>query len=161
MKHTLVLRLLVSAGVALVGVFAVLAVLLAWFDRPEAVEQAMAPELLSGVEVIDLDRDPRLRELIEKEGLLIAESQRKPEPAPKLDLPERMVQGFVQLEFVVDEQGLVTDAKVIGAVPKGYYEAEALALIGRKVYMPEYRDGEPVRSTRTEIVEFRVPARRP
>lgn len=160
MRRELLARLAVSAAVAAVGVFVVLAALLAWFDQPETVEQAMAPELLRGVEIIDLDKDPRLKELLDREGLVVAESQKRPEPPPKVELPERMVQGFVQLEFTVDEEGLVRDARVIGAVPKGYYEAEAIALIGRKVYMPAYEGGEPVPSKRTEIVEFKVPARR-
>lgn len=157
---TRALRFLVSAGVALVGVFAVLAAVLSYFREPPRVEQAMAEELLTGVEVIDLDKDPRLKELLAREGMVVAESQKKPEPPPKVELPERMVQGFVQLEFTVDEEGIVKDARVIGAVPKGYYEAEALAAIGRKVYMPEYRDGEPVASQRTEVIQFEVPAKR-
>jgi hypothetical protein len=148
-----------SALLAFALVVTVLAILLRWFYEPRSPEQAMAEDLLQGVEVLDLEQNPRLREAVERAGMDVGKLEKR-EPPPKPALPERMVKGFVQLEFTVDEEGVVKDARVIGAVPKGYYEAEALAQIGRKVYMPTYQDGEPVASKRTEIVQFELPAKR-
>lgn len=78
----------------------------------------------------------------------------EPEPPPPVvrDL-ER--DGFVQVQFDVTPQGRAANAKVVGAMPAGYYEDQAVARIERQRYLPERVDGQPVTSVRTEIVEFK------
>ncbi|MEM6640226.1 MAG: TonB family protein, partial [Pseudomonadota bacterium] len=67
--------------------------------------------------------------------------------------PER--DGFVQVRFEVTPQGRAESLSVVGAMPAGYFEDEAIAQIQRKRFVPDRVEGEAVRSVRTEIVEFK------
>lgn len=154
------LRFAGSTAIALLLVFAVLAAVLRWAGAPQSPEQAMAEDLLQGIEVLDLESNPRLKAAVAQAGVDVGKLEQQPAPPPAFELPERTVKGFVQLEVTVDEQGVVKDARVIGSVPAGYYEEQALRQIGRKVYMPVYEDGEAVESKRTEVVQFEMPAKR-
>ncbi|MEO1574927.1 MAG: TonB family protein [Pseudomonadota bacterium] len=83
---------------------------------------------------------------------------RTPEPPPPEPPPyerERERDGFVQVQFAVTPGGRAEDATVVGAMPAGYFEDQALAQINRRRFVPDRVDGEAVRSVRTEIVEFK------
>ncbi|MFK8014162.1 MAG: TonB family protein [Gammaproteobacteria bacterium] len=78
----------------------------------------------------------------------------EPEPPP----PARAIEerdGFVQLEFVVTPKGRASDVRVVGAMPSGYFEEQAIKRIERLRFLPEKVDGVAVESTRTQIVEFK------
>jgi TonB family protein len=82
--------------------------------------------------------------------------------APKLpplkDIPaveiQREVQGFVQLEVIVDASGGVSDIRVLGAAPAGVYEQQAMDQVLKRRYAPAAAGHERI----LEIVQFRVPA---
>lgn len=51
------------------------------------------------------------------------------------------IEGWVDIELVVDTAGRPKDLTVIGAEPTGHFEEAALAAIGRSRYPPFERDG--------------------
>ncbi len=110
-----------------------------WFDdKPSTERRTHVVELLSG-----LDR-ARLKDEL---GL----DQRRARPAPAAPKPvilPRQVSGFVQLEVEVGPQGKVLDARILGAVPEGYYEQQALEEVRARRYEPaplgSYRQAEVI-----------------
>ncbi len=57
---------------------------------------------------------------------------------------ERGIAGVVILGFDVDAAGMVVNAKVIAAKPKGIFNDEALKAVNRFRYAPDYVDGQIV-----------------
>ena len=105
------------------------------------------------VELISIgDREDVAELLAERER----ELARDREPPPLPELPPRIVSGFVQLEYDVDEAGRVTAVRVLAAVPRGIYEEQAIADIQRRLFTPDFVDGVAVASTRSDVVEFSV-----
>lgn len=119
-----------------------------WFDEKTSLEPgAHLVELLSGVDRIRL-----------KDELGLDQRKARPiPPAPKPVLLPRQVSGFVQLEVEVGTRGEVLDARVVGAVPEGYYEEEALELVRGQRYEPS-----PLGSYRqAEVVPFNITVEAP
>ena len=81
----------------------------------------------------------------------------KPEPPPPPPAYEALRErdGFVQVQFEVTPNGRARDVTVVGAMPAGYFEDQAMAQIERRRFVPERVDGEAISSVRTEIVEFK------
>lgn len=150
----LMVRLIVSAVVAIVfvGTLATVGVRVFYEDRDDDVILHHSVKLLTGLERIEMGRrlgedwDPNRRRLP------------APIDAPPPLLAPRSVSGFVQLEFEVDPQGRVTEVDIVGATPQGYFEEQARALVESRIYAPNYENGRPVASKRTELVDFTVPA---
>ncbi|MFK7887371.1 MAG: TonB family protein [Gammaproteobacteria bacterium] len=139
------LRIGVSLCVAviLVGAFALFGIN-SYFEQPPVnqvaafrVETATAEELAAA------------RRITEPE-------QAKPEPPPPPPVDRDLERdGFVQVQFEVTPEGRAANAEVVGAMPAGYFESEAVSRIERKRFVPERIDGQAVSSIRTEIVEFK------
>jgi len=55
------------------------------------------------------------------------------------------VQGRVVLQLLIDENGVVTDAKVVEAEPDGFLEAPALAAVRDARFRPGSKDGRVVK----------------
>ena len=73
---------------------------------------------------------------------------------PPLVIPQRTQSGFVQVEYVVDANGRVIEAEVVGAAPVGVYEDKALEIVRSRRYQPKPDGGGTDR--RTEMVDFTV-----
>lgn len=124
-----------------------------WFD-----DQTASPRRTHAVDLLnDLER-VRIRDEL---GL---DQRRKPEERPPpepLRLP-RQVSGFVQLEVEVGTRGEVVSAQVLGAVPEGYYEEQALEAVRTRRYDPSplgtYRQPEVIPFT-VSVDESQDPAR--
>ena len=130
------------------------------FDPPQRIEDAIYERLTRDVAVVDLGADPALRQAYE-ESLHPQAATRvaaEPPPKPRMALPPREVRGFVQLEVTLDERGRVVDARVVGAVPPGRYEAQALADVRARSYPPIMVDGKAVPGKFAEVVNFQVAA---
>ena len=147
-----VLQMLISAGLATVVVL-VLMVTALWafgvFDRDDEEETwwAHPVELLSQTDRLDIARllgEPERRRLPEMPPM------REIEP---MEVPEREVSGFVQLEVEVDPDGRVQRAAVVDAMPRGVYEEQALRQVEQRRYPPREGGGFYV-----EVVPFRVSA---
>jgi len=52
------------------------------------------------------------------------------------------IDGWVDLQFLVDTDGAVTDVKVVGAQPVGIFEQVALDAVHRWRYLPQMHDGK-------------------
>jgi TonB family protein len=134
-------------------VVATLMTLVLWgfglLDRPEDELEAHPVELLSQSDRVDIGQ------------LVGADRPRPPEPPPRaiepLEIPERQVTGFVQVEVETDAEGRITRAEVVNALPAGFYEAQALQQVRQRRYPPREGGGRYV-----EVVPFRVsPQARP
>ncbi len=149
----------VMVGVTL-GVFVTIALVMMLFNPPQRIEDAVYEHLTGDVGVVDLDADPALRAAYE-ESLHPKVAHRvaaEPPPKPRNIVPPREVRGFVQLEVTLDARGQVVDARVVGAVPPGRYEQQALADVRARSYPPIVVDGKPVAGRFTEVVNFQVVA---
>lgn len=143
------LRFLVSAGIASVIVLTLMVGVL-WgfglFDKAEEVYYAHPVEILSQTDRVDV-----------AELVGAGERRAPPPPAPRdiepMEVPERQVTGFVQLEVEVDGDGRVRHAEVVNALPGGLYEEQALRQVRARRYPP--RDGG---GTYIEVVPFRLAA---
>ncbi len=81
---------------------------------------------------------------------------------PPVEIAPRTINGFVQVAFTVRPDGTVTDARVFGAVPAGYYEEQALEYVRSRRWEPGVGpDGEATERRANQIIEFTVPADAP
>ncbi len=152
----------VAFGVTL-AVFVIIAVVMQLFDPPQRIEDAVYEHMTGDIGVVDLDADPALRQAYE-ESLHPNAAQRvaaEPPPKPRVVAPPREVRGFVQLEVTLDERGRVVDARVVGAVPAGRYEKQALADVRARSYPPIMVGGKAVPGKFAEVVNFQVAAEPP
>jgi TonB family protein len=112
----------------------------------------------------DGPRSQRVELLSESARLDLAElfgETRKPErprlpelaDIPPLALPKRPQSGFVQIEVVVDGQGRVAEAEVVGATHEGVFEEQALAIVKARRYQPRPEVGV---DRRVEIVDYTI-----
>jgi TonB family protein len=150
-KDKVLLRFLVSAigGVAVaVGMLIVGIAISGAFDA----EPAPLPELEEVELISTVDRVDVAELLAERE----AEQVRNAEPPPPPEFPPRLISGFVQLEYEVDETGHVTSVRVLAAVPRGVYEEQAVAEIQGRLFTPTLEDGVAVASSRSDVIEFSV-----
>ena len=69
------------------------------------------------------------------------------------------VQGTVEIEFVVDEKGRVTDPTVVKSVP-GLDEA-ALECVKKWKFKPAQKQGKPTKARALAPVTFRITDRKP
>ena len=144
------LRFTLSVGIAAVIVFVLLVVSLWAFGAYERVAEgprSQRIDLLSESERLDLaemlgeDTGPQRPKLPELKDI------------PPLVLPSRPQTGFVQVEVVVDAQGRVAEAEIVGSTHEGVFEEQALAIVRARQYTPRPDGGA---DRRTEIVDFTV-----
>ncbi|MBN1625311.1 MAG: TonB family protein [Deltaproteobacteria bacterium] len=64
------------------------------------------------------------------------------------------VEGTVALKFVVTKEGKATKAKIVKAVPPGYFEEAAIETIKQYEFKPATRNGKPVDTTVSMQIEF-------
>lgn len=147
-------RFLAAGVIASVTIVTVVGLGIRYYDQPE--DDPLPPEF-EWVDVVDLADNPALAEAIRREREKNGVPENEPPPPPVL--PERMVTGFVHLEYTVNPDGTVSNVRVVGAAPSGVYEERAVAEVSRSMHAPAYNDdGEAVARRTTEIVEFSVPA---
>jgi protein TonB len=90
---------------------------------PEAAPEAEAPSVLSAA---------RLQTL------------RRVDPEFPPSAAQRMISGWVEMEFTVATDGSVKDVIVTESEPRRTFDAAALAAMRRYRYEPVMRDGQPV-----------------
>jgi TonB family protein len=138
------LALSLCGALVFVGAFAVFAIN-AYFEAPP-INQVVAFEVATATaaELAAVRRQER-------------PSPPEPPPSPTLEVLEPK-DGFVQVEFEVTPQGRAVNARIVGAVPAGYYEKQALRRIQSARYVPDRIDGRAVSTVRSQIVEFTYPS---
>ncbi|MET0065161.1 MAG: energy transducer TonB [Candidatus Thiodiazotropha sp.] len=84
------------------------------------------------------------------------------EPVPRMRFPPRYPQralmrrleGKVILEFTINPDGSVSDARVVEAHPPGYFEQSALRAIARWQFHPRIVAGNPVSRTARQTISY-------
>jgi len=66
------------------------------------------------------------------------------------------IEGWVKLEFTVNQDGTVSDVKVLGAKPRRMFDRAAVKSILRWKFKPRIVSGKAVASRATQIIEFRL-----
>lgn len=68
----------------------------------------------------------------------------------------RRIQGYVDVEFVVDKEGRVRNATVVGANPPGIFDRAALNSIAHWRFEPKHQDGQAVDVIARQRIEFEL-----
>jgi TonB family protein len=68
----------------------------------------------------------------------------------------RHIDGWVDLQFLVNTDGAVTDVKVVGAQPVGIFEQAALDAVRHWRYLPQMHDGQPLSQRARVRLRFTV-----
>ncbi len=68
----------------------------------------------------------------------------------------RRIQGYVDVEFVVDAEGRVRNATVVGANPPGVFDRAALNSIAHWRFEPKRQDGRAVEVIARQRIEFEL-----
>ncbi|HEU4781006.1 MAG TPA: energy transducer TonB, partial [Steroidobacteraceae bacterium] len=72
------------------------------------------------------------------------------------DAARARINGWVQLEVLVNADGSVRSAKVMGSQPKGLFEANAVAAVLRWRFKPKVVNGTPVAQRGSQRIEFNI-----
>lgn len=72
------------------------------------------------------------------------------------DAARARINGWVQLEVLVNADGSVRSAKVLGAQPKGLFEANAVAAVLRWRFKPKVVNGTPVAQRGSQRIDFNI-----
>ena len=70
---------------------------------------------------------------------------------PFYDLQQR-VTGRVEIEYSINIEGIVENARIIKEEPKGVFSNAALNSVNSRVYSPRIVDGQPVRVDNKKIL---------
>lgn len=65
-------------------------------------------------------------------------------------------EGWVEVQFIVLEDGTVSAEKVIKAVPPRIFNRSALNAIAKWKFNPKILDGKPVRQSATQVIYFKL-----
>ncbi len=143
-------RVLGSLGLAIVVVLIMLMVGLHYYE-PQEPERTRNFVDVTRATPLELER---VREVLGQKRHALPEA---PEPLPPP--AARQVNGFVQLAFTVQTDGSISDVQVLGAVPEGVYERQAIEQLQSRSFPPRYdAQGRAMPAERTEIVHFSVDA---
>jgi len=66
------------------------------------------------------------------------------------------IAGWVEVEYTVNESGATTDVAVVGAEPRGVFDAAATAAVARWQYRPRVVNGRPVAQRTSVTLRFEV-----
>ena len=66
------------------------------------------------------------------------------------------IEGWVKVEFMVNEFGTVTEVKVIDSKPKRTFDQATLKAIRKSKFKPLLIDGVPMAQTAIQIIEFKL-----
>jgi TonB family protein len=78
----------------------------------------------------------------------------RPQPVYPPTLLQARIEGYAEVEYELDADGVVKDARIVGAMPRGEFEKSALAAI--RAWRGQAAAGVPVR-IETRRFDFRLP----
>jgi protein TonB len=85
-----------------------------------------------------------------------AELVRSVAPEYPMDAYRARQQGWVEVEFTVNADGSVSDAKVVNAEPSRVFNAAALRAVARWTFKPRLENGKPVAERVRRRIEFKL-----
>ena len=68
----------------------------------------------------------------------------------------KKIEGWVQVSFIITEQGSVKDAVVVDAKPKGIFNKAALQAILKWKFKPRITNGRPVATRADQVINFEL-----
>jgi periplasmic protein TonB len=80
----------------------------------------------------------------------------RPSPIYPGRAKNRRIEGFVEIEFVVDKQGLVQNPKIISSNPAGYFESSAMNTIVKWKFIPGKINNQPVLTRVRQKMSFKL-----
>lgn len=106
-------------------------------------------------EAVEPGREPVAVTLAQLPHYWIQENQRSWFASDEEALPAKPVKGYVDVRYVIDEDGVPTRAEVVAAEPPGELEQSALATLSRIRYSPaeDNPDAIPVQVTNRFNIE--------
>lgn len=114
---------------------------------PPTVTPAVGPATPGGQVGMELhpptirgDGRPVLDEYVDGEALAVV----KVRPVYPTRAQQREIEGYVLVEFTIDELGRVVDVRVIEAEPRGVFDRAALEAVERFRYKPRVVNGQPI-----------------
>jgi protein TonB len=66
------------------------------------------------------------------------------------------VEGWVKVEFIVNEFGKVINAKVIDAMPKRVFNVAAIKALSKSKFKPLMINGKATSQTAVQVIEFKI-----
>jgi protein TonB len=69
---------------------------------------------------------------------------------------ERLIEGWVDVQFLVNTDGTLSEVNIVGAQPVGVFEQTALDAVRRWRYLPVIRDGQTIAQLARVRVRFAV-----
>ena len=75
-------------------------------------------------------------------------------PAYPIEARRKKQEGWVKMEFTVQEDGTVADIKVREASPSGIFDQAAVAAIGQWKFRPAMQNGKAVRKRAVQTLNF-------
>ena len=66
------------------------------------------------------------------------------------------IEGYVTVQFIIDEEGRVEHAQVLQASPEGVFESAALRAIKRWKFKPKSENGVALKQGATQTIEFKL-----
>jgi TonB family protein len=79
-----------------------------------------------------------------------------PEPAYPPEAFRNAVEGWIEVEFTVNERGATGDIVVVGAEPRGVFDAAATGAVASWRYRPRIVNGQPVAERTSVTLRFSV-----
>ena len=77
-------------------------------------------------------------------------------PVYPADALRNRVEGWVEMEFTITETGTVSDIEVLGAEPRGTFEAAATETLGAWRFKPRVANGQPVPQRSVVTLRFNL-----
>jgi protein TonB len=77
-------------------------------------------------------------------------------PRYPMDAAARHIEGWVRVEFTIDEQGGVEDIRVVESSPPRIFDQAATHAIARWEFKPRIVDGKAVKQRAVQVLEFRL-----
>lgn len=77
-------------------------------------------------------------------------------PRYPMDAAARHIEGWVKVEFTIDEQGDVEDIRVVESSPPQIFDQAAIRAISRWEFKPRIVDGKTVKQRAIQTLEFRL-----
>jgi protein TonB len=79
-----------------------------------------------------------------------------PDPTYPPGAFRQRIEGWVEVEFTVTERGTTRDVEVVGAEPRGVFDAAAAAAVAGWNYRPRIVNGQPVAERSSVTLRFNV-----
>jgi len=117
---------------------------------------------IAGLAVVDPAQTPGASSVLADSGSELAltardlEALATPEPVYPPEAFRGGVEGWVEVEFTVNERGTTSDVVVVAAEPRGVFDAAATAAVAAWRYRPRIVNGQPVAQRTSVTLRFSV-----